>query len=261
MENKKFNIGIYQIVNFVNGMRYIGSSSNLKNRLCEHKRQLNKNCHTNKFLQNASNKYGINNFKFEILLYCSKEDLIFYEQRAIDAYDFNTLYNIRIKAESNQGLKASDETRKKLSTERKTRKLSSETRKKISESHKGKILSDETKRKLSEINTGEKHPKFGKPHSKETKKKIGDSHRGEKCYLYGKFGKDNRSSIPVYQIDKFTNKNIKEWSCAAEAGRELKINPSHISAVCKNRKHRPTAGGFKWAFVKDYENKKGEQNT
>ena len=69
MENKNFNTGIYQIVNLIDGKRYIGSSSNLKNRLNEHNRCLNKNCHHSKYLQNAYKKYGTGNFKFEILFY------------------------------------------------------------------------------------------------------------------------------------------------------------------------------------------------
>jgi group I intron endonuclease len=253
MSDKEYKSGIYQILNIVNGKRYIGSSSNLKKRLSSHSLSLSKNYHHNKHLQNAFLKYGIDKFEIKILLYCSIEDLIFFEQRAIDAYGLKNLYNIRIKAESNQGLKASEETRRKLSEERRTRKMSIEARKKMSEWHKGKIVSEETRKKLSEINKG----KTVLPHTEETKKKIGDSHRGEKCYLYGKFGKENRSSIPIYQIDKNTNKIIKEWSCAAEAGRELKTSPSHISSVCNKAKHRPTAGGFKWSYVN--ENKiKGE---
>ena len=46
--------------------------------------------------------------------------------------------------------------------------------------HKNKTLSKETKRKLSKINTGEKHPMYGKHASEETKKKISEANKGKK---------------------------------------------------------------------------------
>jgi group I intron endonuclease len=244
---KKYNPGIYEIINIISGKRYVGSSAYLGERISEHARLLNNGKHSNKYLQNAYSKYGGKNFRFKILLYCSKENLIFYEQRAIDAYGIKNLYNIRIKAESNQGLKASWETRKKLSKIRKGRKLKLETRLKISLAHKGKKLSQKTKNKLSKINKGKNHPKYGIPHSEETKKKIGDSHRGEKCYLYGKRYWENPYSIPVLQICCYTNKTIKIWSSATEASHVLNINRSHITAVCK--KKRTKTGGYKWNYA------------
>ena len=65
MNNNK-NIGIYKITNLINNKFYIGSSSDLKKRLYEHRRELNLGVHANKHLQSAWNKYGEENFKFEI---------------------------------------------------------------------------------------------------------------------------------------------------------------------------------------------------
>jgi group I intron endonuclease len=59
--------GIYKILNTVNGKFYIGSSTNLRKRLYEHYRELSLSIHTNKHLQLAWDKYGKDNFKFEIL--------------------------------------------------------------------------------------------------------------------------------------------------------------------------------------------------
>lgn len=55
------------INNKVNGHKYIGQSCNIKKRLYEHKRQLNKNEHNNSHLQNAWNKYGEGSFEFKII--------------------------------------------------------------------------------------------------------------------------------------------------------------------------------------------------
>lgn len=61
------NIGIYAIKNTVNGKHYVGQSVNLKSRKYEHFRLLNANKHHNVHLQAAYNKYGKENFKFEII--------------------------------------------------------------------------------------------------------------------------------------------------------------------------------------------------
>lgn len=57
--------GVYIILNIINNKYYIGSSKNVYIRLREHKSNLKGNKHENQRLQNAVNKYGINNFEFE----------------------------------------------------------------------------------------------------------------------------------------------------------------------------------------------------
>jgi len=44
--------GVYQILNRLNGKRYVGSSVAAKARMKEHRRALKDGCHCNKFLQN-----------------------------------------------------------------------------------------------------------------------------------------------------------------------------------------------------------------
>lgn len=56
---------IYEIVNTVNGKRYVGQTiKTLGARTTQHKNKLNKNCHSNKHLQSAWNKYGMDAFQF-----------------------------------------------------------------------------------------------------------------------------------------------------------------------------------------------------
>jgi group I intron endonuclease len=189
----KYNTGIYIIENKIDGKKYVGSAVNLKKRLYIHKNSLIKNTHINRHLQRAWNKYGEENFVFKPILYCDGKNLLFFEQRAIDTYGFENLYNLCPTAGNNLGVKLSAEHNRKLSESRKGEKnplygkhLSDEHRKKLSNSHKGeknplygKHLSDEHRKKLSEAHKGEKHSNYGKHLSDETKKKISGAQKGK----------------------------------------------------------------------------------
>ncbi len=105
--------GVYKIVNLVNFKFYIGSANNLKRRKGEHFCNLKYNRHINKKLQNAINKYGIENFKFEVLAICPKEYCIKLEQWFID--NLKPEYNILTMANSRFGIKQSDEQKEKSS--------------------------------------------------------------------------------------------------------------------------------------------------
>jgi hypothetical protein len=59
--------GIYTITNLLNNKMYIGYSYDIFQRLNVHKSALKKNIHHSFHLQKAWNKYGENNFEFEIL--------------------------------------------------------------------------------------------------------------------------------------------------------------------------------------------------
>ena len=67
--------GIYCIENLINQNKYIGQSNDIYTRWKEHKFELNKNTHHNRYLQNAWNKYGKENFKFYIVEICEKSIL------------------------------------------------------------------------------------------------------------------------------------------------------------------------------------------
>jgi len=95
------NSGIYKITNIKNNKFYIGSAIKFNVRFSRHKRDLKKQLHANSYLQNAVNKYGINNFKFEILAKCPKKYLIKLEQWFID--NLNPQYNLSPTAGSNLG--------------------------------------------------------------------------------------------------------------------------------------------------------------
>lgn len=66
----KYKGFIYLITNKVNGKRYVGQTlckGGIDARWNGHKRELNRNKHNNKHLQGAWDKYGEDNFEFEVL--------------------------------------------------------------------------------------------------------------------------------------------------------------------------------------------------
>lgn len=192
---------IYRITNKINGKAYIGQTYDLKRRWRQHKRKTNEG-----IISRSIQKYGIDNFHFEVILssddyplLLESEMLNIAEQHCIKS--FNTIapngYNLTT---GGGGGKLSDETRKKISKatkgsknpfygknhseetlqKLKGREVSGETRQKMSSARKGKPLSKDTRLKLSEKFSGSKNPNYGKKHSDETLKKISESLVGKK---------------------------------------------------------------------------------
>jgi len=117
--------GVYKIVNTINGKMYIGSSIHINDRWKEHKRDLKNNKHHSKHLQRSFNKYGEDNFEFEIIEECEENETLIKEQHYLDlykTYDKNKGYNIAINSLAPMmGRKHSKETLIKLSEEVRSR--------------------------------------------------------------------------------------------------------------------------------------------
>ena len=63
----KPNCGVYCVENIQTGKKYIGQSIDLRKRKLTHFSKLRRLSHPNHHLQNAWNKYGEENFIFEIV--------------------------------------------------------------------------------------------------------------------------------------------------------------------------------------------------
>jgi group I intron endonuclease len=162
--------GIYAILNIENEKIYVGSANDFQDRWRLHLLELNRNNHHNRHLQRAYNMYGRGAFIFVILQY-SISWLEQLEQHWIDKLDSTNIevgYNICKAGRNREGVKASDETRKKLS-----------------DSHKGIIPSEETKRKMSESRKGNTINN-GRKWSKEAVAKRTASNTGQKRSLEAK---------------------------------------------------------------------------
>jgi len=161
--------GIYQIKFKLSDNIYIGSAVNLRVRKANHIHHLRKGTHHNSHLQNVWNKYGEENYEFQILITCHPEMCIWYEQQFLDQW--KPEYNINPTAGSQLGVKRSEKSRQKMSISAKNRPpISDETRKKI-----GEITRNFSKETLEKI----RQTRIGHPVSEGTKKKIGDSNRGK----------------------------------------------------------------------------------
>lgn len=99
------NSGIYIIVCLITNKMYVGSALCFKYRWSKHLRELRNNIHHSSRLQNAWNKYGEENFIFEIIEKCCREKLIEREQFYID--ELYSFYNICKTAGSKLGVKLS----------------------------------------------------------------------------------------------------------------------------------------------------------
>lgn len=79
--------GIYRILNKINGKCYVGQSENIAKRWFHHRWELQRKKHINVYLQNAWDKYGEENFEFQVLELCPIEQLDEREIYWISFYD------------------------------------------------------------------------------------------------------------------------------------------------------------------------------
>ena len=81
------NSGIYKIENKLNGKMYVGLTNNIDRRWGEHRKNLKQGKHINQHLQSSVNKYGIENFTFDIIEKCDLVELAKRELYWIDYYN------------------------------------------------------------------------------------------------------------------------------------------------------------------------------
>lgn len=169
------NSGVYGIFSKIDDRVYIGSAKNFKKRKKDHFDKLKSNCHGNKYLQNFVSKYGIENIDFKVLATCPSEYCIKLEQWFLNQY--SNKFNIRLIAESNYGLKASEETKQKMSIKQKQRS------KEIIDNNKNRIVSEETKSKMSEAGKNKvftaEHKQNLKLAAQKRSKELSQKHKGD----------------------------------------------------------------------------------
>lgn len=274
--------GVYQIRNLVNGTVYIGQSINIEKRFSQHLSSLRSGKTNNKYFQRAYDKYGEENFVFEILKLCEQGELVKYENYFIN--NSKSVYNIRPSAETNKGIKRTKETRILLSKIHKGKTISQETRKRMSESRMGeknhnygKHLSKITKQKISDTFKRNGHPSAGRIVTKETKEKISAKNSGDgngnfgtlwdatfckKGHFLGKdnsyfFIKNNRTQRKCKTCHKERENRrktigIKCNFCGEEffesKDRIARVNPKYCSKKCQYADIK----GEKWHLLRNH---------
>lgn len=198
MRRAQTRSGVYEIVNTVNGNRYIGSAVNFSKRFELHRRHLRQMKHHSVTLQRAWNKYGGASFAFNIVLLCEKKDALMYEQLAIDACAPS--YNVCRVAGSRLGTKHTAAARKKMSDGQRCRGARTpEEKEKISAALKGKKKSAQHARNIGTGHLGQKRSDLSRakmaaahigvkrgPHSEQHKNSIsaaliGKKHSPQRC--------------------------------------------------------------------------------
>lgn len=263
--------GIYKITNLINNKVYIGSSKNLNNRLNKHKSDLNRNIHYNKHLQSSYNKYGSNNFKFEIIRFVNNINLLIrFEQCYINKYkccDRTKGFNKREKADSNIGNKISKEGRLNMSIAKKklNLKMHPNTKKALNSCYNprnnGKLqsLEQRTKRSLlmKEIwknKTIEEKENLSNKLSKLFKgKKRPDAKFSNEAREKSKLSKLK----PIIQYDINMN-YIREWNSIKECCETLGLQGSLINKTIKGERANTKGFKFKYKFEANNIGKQGE---
>jgi group I intron endonuclease len=107
--------GIYSIT--INQYVYYGSAKNIKQRWRLHISNLKLNKHSNAFMQNLFNKYGLNALVFSIVEECTVIDLLNREQQYLDKlFNDPKMHPINVMriANSHLGLKRKESTKAKM---------------------------------------------------------------------------------------------------------------------------------------------------
>lgn len=206
--------GVYEIVNIINGKRYIGSNVNINKRFKTHKRQLKKGTHHSILLQRAYNKYGTDYFKYRVICKCDKNYKQFIEQLYLDS--MKPEYNISKSSKCPMlGRKHSQESIEKF---KKRNVAKGEDHylynKKVPKQHKKNMLEARKRNK--------------KPRTQESRQNMSNIAK-EKDYVKRIRHIHEQNKIPI--IDNFGNK----YSSLIEAAEKIGVS---VASICDNLKGR-----------------------
>jgi len=175
-------------------------------------------------------KYGYENFSFEILEYCAKEDCVKIETLYIA--NLKPAYNICQVGRSRLGIKHSLAMRAKISA-----------------LHKGRIASEEVREKMRLAKAGENHPMFGKTLSEETKAKIGAAHTGKII------SEETREKLRIARVGKTYPEETRAKMSMVKVGEK---NPNFGQAISEETKAKMRAANGTPVYVLNTET--GERN-
>ena len=206
--------GVYTITNLIDNKIYVGCTDNIKKRWRTHKRELKKGIHHGIRLQRAWNKYGEENFKFEILVECEINHLLSEEHYWATMLNVhNTEYGYNTQPTSPNGKRGhAAETIEKIRQKAIGRKWKPEDIEKRSKTNIGRKASEETKRKMSigisaarkrwepdserqkQANISRSKKLKGRIFTEEHKRKIGEANKRRSSALYAEIAKKSNNT-------------------------------------------------------------------
>lgn len=254
---------LYLITNIINNKKYIGVTTQNppNNRWIGHKTVARRRVRTTP-LYNSINKYGENNFKFEILFSSKDSDYVFsLENFFIDYYETknrNKGYNLADGGEVPRGFKIPKHIAKQGALKRSGenhylygKKMKKETREKLSKSRMGSKVSEETKLKISESHkknprlkgiTGENHPAYGKKKPRDSVESGRMKHPLRKELKM--IDKDNGETLMIFK----SKSEGARWLIDNDKCKSKNVN-SLISSIGLAVKRDKPYYGYKWELV------------
>ena len=146
--------GIYCIRDRISGRVYVGSAAHIARRWRAHRSNLSNGKHPGKVMQASWIKHGPDAFEFSVLeRVADLGDLIAAEQRWIDALDAanpKTGFNVSPTAGNCLGVRHTEETKAKLSGDRRGKPKSPEHRKAIGDAHRGRTIPADRRARIAE---------------------------------------------------------------------------------------------------------------
>lgn len=206
-------MGVYRILNIVDGKIYVGSSVDIQRRIKSHTHELRKGTHNNKYLQRAWNKYGENSFEFSVIEEVSDKSILRdREQYYIQLTNCsNHFIGYNLLNNTNIGL--------------------------------GVSASDEIKAKISEACSGEKNGNYGREHTEEELKRMYANRWGENYVKKSRVYK-HKSDEEKQLSRKRMSEKMKHQIVSEETRRKLSEyrKGKHHSAETKARFSRQRQG-------------------
>ena len=205
--------GIYKITN-PKGKVYIGQSVNPNQRLKHYKRL---DCKEQPKIYNSLKKYGIESHTFEVIHFCTIQELNDFERYYQELYNvIKNGLNCRLTITNDRSGFFSDETKLKMSIAQKGRVVSEKSKLKMSNARKG-------------TRTGLENPFFNKNHTLETKQKISLKLKSKRK------GLENNNSRIILDI----NNGIFYYS-VNDLYKYLNYSKSYISEMLRGKKNNKT---------------------
>jgi group I intron endonuclease len=228
--------GVYQIRCIANGKVYVGSAICFDQRWTNHRNQLRRGVHCSRYLQNAWNKYGENQFVFEVLELACAADLICAEQEHLDRIQpfGSNGYNTCRLAGSQLGTKRTSESRKRMSAWQRGRKMSPERaaqwaaaalgfkrtpehKARIAIANSERVVTEETRARMSAAKKG---IGIGRKHTAETKAKIAAGNRRRSV------SDETRAKMSAAQRGRLASLECRAKMSSSHLGRD--ISPEDI---------------------------------